>query len=42
MIVNEVTTITRKLYNQPNGTTTILGALYLFLTFVVVVKITDI
>jgi NADH-ubiquinone oxidoreductase chain 6 len=42
ILINEVTTITRKLYNQPTGTITILAALYLFLTLIVVVKITNI
>nr|URX52673.1 NADH dehydrogenase subunit 6 [Glyptotermes nr. iridipennis] len=42
MMVEEITTMTSKLYNQPNGTMTILMALYLFLTLIVVVKITNI
>nr|URX54068.1 NADH dehydrogenase subunit 6 [Paraneotermes simplicicornis] len=42
MKVNEITTMTSKMYNQPNGTLTILMALYLFLTLIVVVKITNI
>nr|URX53342.1 NADH dehydrogenase subunit 6 [Kalotermes approximatus] len=42
MMTNEVTTMTSKLFNQPNGTMTILAALYLFLTLIVVVKITNI
>nr|URH16837.1 NADH dehydrogenase subunit 6 [Glyptotermes pubescens] len=42
MMINEITTVTSKLYNQPNGTMTILMALYLFLTLIVVVKITNI
>nr|UQJ75206.1 NADH dehydrogenase subunit 6 [Kalotermes flavicollis]URH16486.1 NADH dehydrogenase subunit 6 [Kalotermes flavicollis] len=42
MLMNEVTTMTSKLYNQPTGTMTILAALYLFLTLIVVVKITNI
>lgn len=39
---DEVVIITRKLYNQPNGTITILIALYLLMTLIVVVKITNI
>nr|URX53496.1 NADH dehydrogenase subunit 6 [Longicaputermes sinaicus]URX53522.1 NADH dehydrogenase subunit 6 [Longicaputermes sinaicus]URX53548.1 NADH dehydrogenase subunit 6 [Longicaputermes sinaicus] len=39
---SEITTMTTKLYSQPNGTMTILMALYLFLTLIVVVKITSI
>nr|UQJ75258.1 NADH dehydrogenase subunit 6 [Paraneotermes simplicicornis] len=42
MKVNEITMMTSKMYNQPNGTLTILMALYLFLTLIVVVKITNI
>nr|URX52758.1 NADH dehydrogenase subunit 6 [Kalotermes sp.] len=39
---DEITSMTSKLYNQPTGTMTILMALYLFLTLIVVVKITNI
>jgi hypothetical protein len=42
VITEEIITITRKLYNQPNGVITILLALYLLLTLIVVVKITNI
>jgi hypothetical protein len=42
IIIEEIATITRKLYNQPNGIITILIALYLFITLIVVVKITNI
>nr|UQJ75245.1 NADH dehydrogenase subunit 6 [Glyptotermes sp.] len=42
MMVEEITTMTSKLYNQPNGMTTILMALYLLLALIVVVKITNI
>jgi hypothetical protein len=42
IIIEEITTITRKFYNQPNGTVTILIALYLLITLIVVVKITNI
>nr|WES82319.1 NADH dehydrogenase subunit 6 [Glyptotermes angustus] len=42
MMMNEISTMTSKLYNQPNGTMTIMMALYLFLTLIVVVKITNI
>nr|URX52725.1 NADH dehydrogenase subunit 6 [Incisitermes nr. barretti] len=42
MTENEVMTMTSKLYNLPNGTMTILMALYLLMTLIVVVKITDI
>nr|URX53368.1 NADH dehydrogenase subunit 6 [Glyptotermes fuscus] len=42
MMTEEITTMTSKLYNSPNGTMTILMALYLFLTLIVVVKITNI
>nr|UQJ75284.1 NADH dehydrogenase subunit 6 [Proneotermes latifrons] len=38
---NEIITMTSKLYNQPNGTMTILMALYLLMTLIVVVKITN-
>nr|URX54419.1 NADH dehydrogenase subunit 6 [Rugitermes aridus] len=39
---NSITTMTSKLYNQPNGNMTIFLALYLFLTLIVVVKITNV
>jgi hypothetical protein len=42
IITDEIIIITRKLYNQPNGIITILIALYLFITLIVVVKITNI
>nr|URX53704.1 NADH dehydrogenase subunit 6 [Kalotermitidae sp. 3 AB-2022a] len=42
MMDSEIVTMTSKLYNQPNGTLTILMALYLFLTLIVVVKITNV
>nr|URX54016.1 NADH dehydrogenase subunit 6 [Glyptotermes sp. 14 AB-2022a] len=42
ILTEEVTTMTSKLYNLPNGSMTILLALYLFLTLIVVVKITNI
>nr|AIY62150.1 NADH dehydrogenase subunit 6 [Glyptotermes sp. C TB-2014] len=42
VMAEEIATMTSKLYNQPNGTMTILLALYLFLTLIVVVKITNI
>nr|URH16499.1 NADH dehydrogenase subunit 6 [Neotermes castaneus] len=42
MTENEITTMTSKLYNQPNGTLTILMALYLLVALIVVVKITNI
>nr|URX53030.1 NADH dehydrogenase subunit 6 [Glyptotermes sp. 9 AB-2022a]URX53043.1 NADH dehydrogenase subunit 6 [Glyptotermes sp. 9 AB-2022a] len=42
MMTEEIITMTSKLYNQPNGTMTILLAMYLFLTLIVVVKITNI
>nr|WHM51560.1 NADH dehydrogenase subunit 6 [Neotermes castaneus] len=42
MTENEITTMTSKLYNQPNGTLTILMALYLLMALIVVVKITNI
>nr|URX54471.1 NADH dehydrogenase subunit 6 [Glyptotermes sp. 17 AB-2022a] len=42
MLAEEITTMTSKLYNLPNGPMTILMALYLFLTLIVVVKITNI
>nr|URX54263.1 NADH dehydrogenase subunit 6 [Neotermes sp. 7 AB-2022a]URX54276.1 NADH dehydrogenase subunit 6 [Neotermes sp. 7 AB-2022a]URX54289.1 NADH dehydrogenase subunit 6 [Neotermes sp. 7 AB-2022a] len=39
---NEIITMTSKLYNQPNGTMTILMALYLLMTLIVVVKVTNV
>jgi hypothetical protein len=42
IVTEEINAITRKLYNQPNGTITILIALYLFLNLIVVVKIISI
>nr|URX53587.1 NADH dehydrogenase subunit 6 [Neotermes cf. meruensis] len=42
MTNDEVVMMTSKLYNQPNGTMTILMALYLLMTLIVVVKITNI
>nr|URX53379.1 NADH dehydrogenase subunit 6 [Glyptotermes sp. 12 AB-2022a] len=42
MMMNEITTMTSKLYNQPNGMMTIMMVLYLFLTLIVVVKIINI
>nr|URX53004.1 NADH dehydrogenase subunit 6 [Glyptotermes sp. 8 AB-2022a]URX53017.1 NADH dehydrogenase subunit 6 [Glyptotermes sp. 8 AB-2022a] len=42
MMTEEITMMTSKMYNQPNGMMTILMALYLFLTLIVVVKITNI
>nr|URX54523.1 NADH dehydrogenase subunit 6 [Glyptotermes sp. 6 AB-2022a] len=42
VMTEEIITMTSKLYNQPNGTMTILLALYLLLTLIVVVKITNI
>nr|URX54510.1 NADH dehydrogenase subunit 6 [Glyptotermes sp. 19 AB-2022a] len=42
MMTEEIITMTSKLYNQPNGMMTILLATYLFLTLIVVVKITNI
>jgi NADH-ubiquinone oxidoreductase chain 6 len=39
---NEIILITRKLYNQPRGIITILIALYLLITLIVVVKITNV
>nr|URX52686.1 NADH dehydrogenase subunit 6 [Neotermes cf. insularis/malandensis] len=39
---NEIITMTTKLYNQPNGTMTILMALYLLMTLIVVVKVTNV
>jgi hypothetical protein len=39
---NEITTITRKLYNQPNGILTTIIVIYLLITLIVVVKITDV
>nr|YP_006503945.1 NADH dehydrogenase subunit 6 [Neotermes insularis]AFM92445.1 NADH dehydrogenase subunit 6 [Neotermes insularis] len=42
MMENEITTMTSKLYNYPNGYLTILMALYLLMTLIVVVKITNV
>nr|URX53082.1 NADH dehydrogenase subunit 6 [Kalotermitidae sp. 6 AB-2022a] len=42
LAMNEITTLTSKLYNLPNGGMTTLMALYLLLTLIVVVKITNI
>nr|URX54484.1 NADH dehydrogenase subunit 6 [Neotermes sp. 8 AB-2022a] len=42
MTKNEIITMTSKLYNQPNGTLTILMALYLLMTLIVVVKVTNV
>nr|URX53717.1 NADH dehydrogenase subunit 6 [Kalotermitidae sp. 2 AB-2022a] len=42
MTSNEIILTTSKLYNLPNGTLTILMALYLFMTLIVVVKITNV
>nr|URX54445.1 NADH dehydrogenase subunit 6 [Cryptotermes penaoru] len=39
---NEITLMTSKLYNQPGGVLTILMALYLLMTLIVVVKITNV
>nr|URX52822.1 NADH dehydrogenase subunit 6 [Cryptotermes chacoensis] len=39
---NEITLMTSKMYNQPSGSMTILMALYLLMTLIVVVKITDV
>nr|URX54120.1 NADH dehydrogenase subunit 6 [Cryptotermes sp. 6 AB-2022a] len=39
---DEIILMTSKLYNQPSGTLTILAALYLLMTLVVVVKITNV
>nr|URX53769.1 NADH dehydrogenase subunit 6 [Cryptotermes sp. 4 AB-2022a] len=39
---NEIILMTSKLYNQPSGTLTILAALYLLMTLIVVVKITNV
>nr|URX53225.1 NADH dehydrogenase subunit 6 [Rugitermes laticollis] len=41
-MMNSILTMTSKLYNQPNGNMTIFMALYLFLTLIVVVKITNV
>nr|UQJ75180.1 NADH dehydrogenase subunit 6 [Marginitermes cactiphagus] len=41
MTENEITTLTMKLYNHPNGWMTIIMALYLLMTLIVVVKITN-
>nr|URX54497.1 NADH dehydrogenase subunit 6 [Glyptotermes sp. 18 AB-2022a] len=42
LLTEEIITSTSKLYNQPNGPMTILMVLYLFMTLIVVVKITNI
>nr|URX54432.1 NADH dehydrogenase subunit 6 [Glyptotermes sp. 16 AB-2022a] len=42
MMSEEITMMTSKLYNYPNGMMTILMALYLLMTLIVVVKITNI
>nr|URX54042.1 NADH dehydrogenase subunit 6 [Neotermes fulvescens] len=42
MMENEIITLTTKLYNQPNGTMTILAALYLLMTLIVVAKIINV
>nr|URH17018.1 NADH dehydrogenase subunit 6 [Calcaritermes temnocephalus] len=42
MNVNEITTMTSKFYNLPNGEMTILLALYLLMALIVVVKIVNI
>nr|URX52900.1 NADH dehydrogenase subunit 6 [Glyptotermes sp. 3 AB-2022a] len=42
MMTEEITMMTSKLYNYPNGMLTILMALYLLMTLIVVVKITNI
>nr|URX53691.1 NADH dehydrogenase subunit 6 [Bifiditermes nr. madagascariensis] len=39
---NEITTVTEEMYNLPSGNLTILMALYLLMTLIVVVKITNI
>nr|URX53199.1 NADH dehydrogenase subunit 6 [Cryptotermes mangoldi] len=39
---NEINLMTSKLYNQPSGALTILMALYLLMTLIVVVKITNV
>nr|URX53964.1 NADH dehydrogenase subunit 6 [Cryptotermes domesticus] len=39
---DEIILMTSKLYNQPSGTLTILMALYLLMTLIVVVKITNV
>nr|URX54029.1 NADH dehydrogenase subunit 6 [Neotermes cubanus] len=39
---NEITTMTSKLYNQPNGILTTMMVMYLLMTLIVVVKITDV
>nr|URX53405.1 NADH dehydrogenase subunit 6 [Procryptotermes leewardensis] len=41
MTKESITLMTSKLYNQPNGSLTILAALYLLMTLIVVVKITN-
>nr|URX53238.1 NADH dehydrogenase subunit 6 [Neotermes nr. kartaboensis] len=42
MTSNEINMMTSKMYNQPSGTLTIMMALYLLMTLIVVVKITNI
>nr|AIY62137.1 NADH dehydrogenase subunit 6 [Neotermes sp. A TB-2014] len=42
MTENEITTMTSKLYNHPQGWMTILMALYLLMTLIVAVKITNV
>nr|URX53186.1 NADH dehydrogenase subunit 6 [Neotermes phragmosus] len=41
ILENSIITMTSKLYNQPNGIMTIMLAMYLLMTLIVVVKITD-
>nr|URX53444.1 NADH dehydrogenase subunit 6 [Calcaritermes emarginicollis] len=41
-LTDEINMLTSKFYNQPNGSMTILMALYLLMTLIVVVKITNI
>nr|URX53251.1 NADH dehydrogenase subunit 6 [Cryptotermes sp. 2 AB-2022a] len=41
MTSNQINMMTSKLYNQPSGTLTILMAMYLLMTLIVVVKITN-
>nr|URX53277.1 NADH dehydrogenase subunit 6 [Calcaritermes sp.]URX53355.1 NADH dehydrogenase subunit 6 [Calcaritermes sp.] len=41
-LTDEISMLTSKFYNQPNGLTTILMALYLLMTLIVVVKIVNI
>nr|WHM51820.1 NADH dehydrogenase subunit 6 [Stolotermes victoriensis] len=42
MLMNTTNTMLEKLYNQPTGMMTVILALYLFLTLIVIVKITNI